>query len=106
MKKITDLDDSSFQEFVDKNEITLVDFWAPWCGPCKMIAPLLDDVAKQYADRLVVSKVDVDSTTLAAKHGVRGIPTLLIFKNGKPVDANTGNLTRNDLIKFIEKHLT
>ena len=65
----------------------LVDFWAEWCGPCKMIAPILDDVAKEYEGRLTIAKIDIDDNPLTpAKYGIRGIPTLILYKNGKPSD--------------------
>ena len=78
--------DSSFENDVLQSDIpALVDFWAAWCGPCKMIAPLLDELSTEYAGRVKICKVDVDSSPeTAAKFNVRGIPTLLVFKNGTP----------------------
>lgn len=84
----------------------LVDYWAQWCGPCKMIGPLLEEVADEYGSRLKVVKVDVDeSQSLAPRYGVRGIPTLMLFRDGDVQDTRVGALSRNDLRNFIDEHL-
>ncbi len=81
----------------------LVDFWAEWCGPCKMIAPVLDDLAAEYAGKLTIAKLNIDSNTLTApKYGVRGIPTLILFKNGKVEGTKVGALSRSQLAAFID----
>ncbi len=95
--------DASFEADVLQADLpVLVDFWAAWCGPCKMIAPVLDELADEYAGKLKVVKVDVDENRDApAKYGVRGIPTLLIFKGGQLEATKVGALTKNQLVDFI-----
>lgn len=96
--------DSSFEADVINSDLpTLVDFWAEWCGPCKMIAPVLDAIADDYAGKLKVVKVDVDANPEApGKYGVRGIPTLILFKGGKAEATKVGALTKTQLIEFID----
>jgi thioredoxin 1 len=96
--------DSSFESDVLQSDVpTLVDFWAAWCGPCKMIAPLLDELSTEYAGRVKVCKVDVDSNPeTAAKFNVRGIPTLLVFKNGSVEATKVGALSKAQLVEFVE----
>lgn len=95
--------DASFEADVLQAELpVLVDFWAAWCGPCKMIAPVLDEIAEEYAGKLKVVKVDVDENRDApAKYGVRGIPTLLVFKGGQLEATKVGALTKSQLVDFI-----
>ena len=84
----------------------LVDYWAEWCGPCKMIAPILEDVAKDYAGRLTVAKIDIDSNPDApAKYGIRGIPTLILFKDGKPVSTKVGAAPKSVLKQWVAESL-
>lgn len=84
----------------------MVDFWAEWCGPCKALAPVLDELAAEYAGRLTVCKVNIDQDgELATQYDVRGIPTLLIFKDGEPVGTKVGLLTKEQLVVFIEEYL-
>lgn len=96
--------DSSFESDVLQSDVpALVDFWAAWCGPCKMIAPLLDELSTEYSGRLKVCKVDVDSNPeTAAKFNVRGIPTLLVFKNGTVEATKVGALSKAQLVEFVE----
>ncbi|MDX1280169.1 thioredoxin TrxA [Shewanella colwelliana] len=102
--KIITLTDDSFENDVINSEIpVLVDFWAEWCGPCKMIAPILDDVADEYAGKVTIAKLNVDQNNASpAKYGVRGIPTLLMFKNGELADTKVGALSKTQLKEFIE----
>ena len=96
--------DSSFESAVLQSDVpALVDFWAAWCGPCTMIAPLLDELSTEYAGRIKVCKVDVDSNPeTAAKFNVRGIPTLLVFKNGSVEATKVGALSKAQLVEFVE----
>ncbi len=99
--------DQTFETDVLKaSQPVLVDFWAEWCGPCKMIAPILEEIAKDYAGKLVVAKVNVDeNTNTPGQYGIRGIPTLLLFKDGNVVATKVGALTKSQLAAFIDTHI-
>lgn len=99
--------DSTFKsEVLDSTLPTLVDFWAEWCGPCKMIAPILDDVAKEYAGKLRVTKLNIDDNPKTpGEFGIRGIPTLLLFKGGSMEAQKVGALSKSQLIAFIDSNL-
>ena len=105
--KIIHLTDDSFENDVIKSALpVVVDFWAEWCGPCKMIAPILDDVADEYEGKVTIAKMNVDTCTISpAKYGVRGIPTLLIFKNGELTSTKVGALSKTQLKEFIDAQL-
>ena len=106
-ENIKHISDASFDADVLKSEKpVLVDFWAEWCGPCKMIAPILEDVAKEYAGKVVIAKMDVDSNSdTPAKFGVRGIPPLILFKNGVATAQKVGALAKGQLTTFIDSNL-
>ena len=105
--QIKHVSDSSFDSDVLKsNQPVLVDYWAEWCGPCKMIAPILDEVSKAYDGRLLVAKMNVDENRdVPAKFGIRGIPTLMLFKGGELAATKVGALTKAQLTAFIDGHL-
>ena len=99
--------DASFDADVLGAEVpVVVDFWAAWCGPCKMIAPVLDELAGEYGDKLKICKVDVDANKeIPAKYNIRGIPTLMIFKNGNAEATKVGALSKAQLKEFIESNV-
>jgi thioredoxin 1 len=104
MSNLTHVSDANFESEVIKAEIpVLVDFWAEWCGPCRMIAPILEDLASEYAGKVKIVKLNVDENTVSsATYGVRGIPTLLLFKNGEVVGTKVGALPKGQIAAFIE----
>ncbi|MCV9879327.1 thioredoxin TrxA [Brenneria izbisi] len=105
--KIIHLTDGSFDtEVLDTEGVTLVDFWAEWCGPCKMIAPILDEIAEEFAGKLTVAKLNIDENPATApKFGIRGIPTLLLFKNGEVAASKVGALSKGQLKEFLTANL-
>jgi thioredoxin 1 len=104
---IKHISDASFDgDVVKADKPVLVDYWAEWCGPCKMIAPILDEVAKTYDGRLQIAKMNVDENReVPAKFGIRGIPTLMIFKNGQLAATKVGALSKAQLTAFIDQNL-
>ena len=103
-----DVNDSNFDEIViNSDKVVLVDFWAEWCGPCRMITPIVEDISKEYADRVVVAKCDVDeSPGVAARFGIRNIPTVLYFKNGAVADKKVGAVPKANFVKKLDILLT
>ena len=104
---IVKLTDSVFENQVIKSEKPiLVDYWAEWCGPCKMIAPILEEVSTEMSDKIIIGKLNVDENSQTPpKYGIRGIPTLMIFKDGNAVGTHVGALSKSDLIQFIENNI-
>ena len=100
--KIIQLTDDSFEaDVLNASGLVLVDFWAEWCGPCKMIAPILDDIADEYQGQVTIGKLNIDNnSTTPPKYGVRGIPTLLLFKDGTLADTKVGALSKTQLKEF------
>ena len=104
IKHVTD--DSFDADVLKSDKPVLVDYWAEWCGPCKMIAPILDEVSKAYDGRLQVAKMNVDENRLVpAQHNIRGIPTLMLFKDGVLAATKVGALNKAQLTAFIDGHL-
>ena len=109
---ITELNAENFEEFT-KNELTLVDIWAPWCGPCKMISPIVDEISSKYQGTLSVGKLNADDNSdIVRELGVRNIPTLLLYRNGELIKDSEGNVEklvgsvdRAKLEAFVEKHI-
>jgi thioredoxin 1 len=104
---ILKLTDAEFENQVIKSDKPiLVDYWAEWCGPCKMIAPVLEEVAEELSDKVLIGKLNVDENSQTPpKYGIRGIPTLMLFKNGEAVGTQVGAVNKSDLIKFIEENI-
>lgn len=104
---ILHVSDASFEQDVLKSQTpVLLDYWAEWCGPCKMIAPILDEIAKEYAGKLIVAKLNIDENQeTPAKFGVRGIPTLMLFKGGNIAATKVGALSKSQLAAFIDGNL-
>ena len=99
--------DANFQDDVINSDTpVLVDYWAEWCGPCMMIAPILDEVASEYTDRLKICKIDVDANQeTPPKYGIRGIPTLMLFKNGEVEATKVGALSKSQLQAFLDSNI-
>lgn len=106
-ENITHLSDAAFEQEVLQSPLpVLVDYWAEWCGPCKMIAPILDDISKEYAGRLKVAKLNIDDNQQTPpKYGIRGIPTLMLFKNGNVEATKVGALSKSQLTAFIDSNI-
>ena len=104
---ISHVTDATFDPEVLKSDTpVLVDYWAEWCGPCKSIAPILDEVAKEYTGRLKIAKINVDENqAVPAKFGIRGIPTLMLFKGGQVAATKIGALPKNKLLEWVESNI-
>jgi thioredoxin 1 len=109
LKNITEplnLDDSDFAETINKFPLLLVDFWAPWCGPCRMMSPIVDQVGKEYQGKLVVGKVNVDENpNISRQFGISSIPTLILFKRGQAVNNIIGSVSKSRIDEMVRMHL-
>ncbi|MCS6821343.1 MAG: thioredoxin [Microscillaceae bacterium] len=104
--KAVEITDANFDTLIRSNPVVMVDFWAEWCGPCKMVAPIVEELAQDYEGKALIGKLDVDTNpNTAMKFGVRSIPTLLFFKNGELVDKQIGYAPKNVLAKKLEVQL-
>lgn len=99
--------DANFEQDVIKSDrAVLVDYWAEWCGPCKMIAPILDEIAAEYGEKLKICKLDIDENQeTPGKYGIRGIPTLMLFKNGELEATKVGAMSKSQLAAFLDSHI-
>jgi thioredoxin 1 len=100
------LEDTTFFQTINKFPIMLVDFWAPWCGPCRMMSPIIDQIGKDYLGKLVTGKINVDENPLIARQfSISSIPTLMLFKRGKEVNKIIGSVSRNKIDEMVKMHL-
>ena len=98
-----EITDSNFQEILAEGKPVVMDFWAPWCGPCKMVGPIIDELATEYEGNVIIGKCDVDENgNVAAEYGIRNIPTVLFFKNGELVDKQVGSAPKSAYVAKIE----
>ena len=107
MSNAVDVNDGNFQtEVLEADKLTIVDFWAPWCGPCRKLGPILDEIAGEYTDKVKVVKVNTDENMKTAKeYSISGLPSILIFKKGEAVERLVGLMPKSSLVSNIEKHL-
>ena len=106
MVKTLEITDSNFNDVISKNKTVLVDFWAEWCGPCRMIGPIIEELANEYKGKAIIGKLDVDSNQESSiKYGVRSIPTILTFKDGEIVDRQVGAVPKETLTNVIDSQL-
>ncbi|AKQ46370.1 thioredoxin [Rufibacter radiotolerans] len=104
--KAIEITDANFEEIINSDKPVLVDFWAEWCGPCRMVGPVVEELAGDYEGRVIIGKVDVDANPqTSAKFGIRSIPTLLVFKNGQVVDKQVGAVPKNVLAQKLDGQL-
>ena len=104
MGKAVEITDSNFNDIVSKNSVVLVDFWAEWCGPCKMLTPTINEVADDYKDKAVIGKLNVDENpTIAAEYGIRSIPSLLFFKDGKVQKQIMGAVAKEEISSALDE---
>lgn len=106
MGNTLEITDSNFNDVISKNKTVLVDFWAEWCGPCRMIGPIIEELANEYKGKVIIGKLDVDSNQESSiKYGVRSIPTILTFKDGEIVDKQVGAVPKEKLKNIVDSQL-
>ena len=105
MGNAIEVKDDTFESTITDNKLVLVDFWAPWCGPCRMVAPVLDEIAGEHGDKVTIVKVNTDENqAVASKHGIMSIPTMMLFKDGEKIDQMVGALPKPQIMAKLEKH--
>lgn len=104
---IVELNDNNFRQHISQEDkLVLIDFWAEWCNPCKILAPILEDISKEYKEKLIVAKVNIEnSSKIASQYSIRGIPALLLFNKGELIATKIGALSKSQLKNFIDTHL-
>lgn len=107
MSNAIEVNDNTFeQEVINSQELTVVDFWAPWCGPCRKLGPVLEEIGDEYAGKIKIVKVNTDENLKTAKeYSVSGLPSILIFKDGNPLERLVGLMPKSSIVSNIEKHL-
>ena len=106
-RKAIEITDANFEQLIQSDKPVLVDFWAEWCGPCRMVAPVVEELAGDYEGRAIIGKLDLEANSqVPVKYGVRSIPTLLVFKNGQLVDKQVGAVPKHVLAQKLDAHLT
>ena len=107
MSTISHINDDDFDNHVKNSNLpVLVDYWAEWCGPCKAIAPILDELARDYEGKVSIAKLNIDNNqNTPAKYGIRGIPTLMLFKDGNVIDTKVGALSKSQLVAFLDSNI-
>lgn len=106
MYKSRTITDANFDEVISGNKVVVIDFWAEWCGPCRMLSPVMDEIAAESDNRFVVGKLNIDENSISyVKYGVRSIPMIVIFKDGTEVERIIGNQPKNHIVNKIENHL-
>lgn len=106
-RKAIEITDANFEQLINSDKLVLVDFWAEWCGPCRLVGPVVEELAGDYEGRAIIGKLDIEANLqVPSRFGVRSIPTLLVFKNGQLVDKQVGAVPKHVLAQKLEAHLT
>ncbi|HIG63226.1 MAG: thioredoxin [Candidatus Poseidoniia archaeon] len=105
MGNAIEVTDDTFESTITDNKLVLVDFWAPWCGPCRMVAPVLDEIAGEHGDKVTIVKMNTDENqAVASKHGIMSIPTMMLFKDGEKIDQMVGALPKPQIMAKLQPH--